>query len=530
MKSKFKGLFTSLMLIIMLVLNTTFVDAATLTSKLNVYFLNVGQADCELIENNGHFALIDAGSNANETTVLNFLKSKGVKKLDLIIASNPNEDHIGSMDAVVKNYNFDTIIMPKVTTTKTSYKNLAAALNSKNKRVTAPTASKKYKIGNAELTILAPNASKYDAINDYSVVARVTYGSNSFLFMGDSETISENQILTKKLTVKSDVIKVGNHGSSSSTSNAFLNAVNPKYAVIEVGANNSYGNPSSTTFDKLNAKSIKTYRTDLNGTVTATSNGTQIVFNVVKVQSFDIIKLLDNGDDYNKLVFVIMGDGYTSKELTKFKVDSQKLIDGILNEEPYKKYKKNINFYIVNVASNVSGASVDRNNIIDTYFGSSYNYAYNIQRLLAPTKLDKVYNILDNSKIDYDQGIVLVNSDIYGGSGGSIATTSTNEYSTEILLHELGHSFGHLGDEYFAGDQYTRETVNVTRESNPKLVKWKSFIGKSNIGVYPMEGTSGWYIPSENCKMKALNNHFCAVCENTLEKNIIAETVKKPNF
>lgn len=282
MKFKVKSLFTSLILIMVLVINSTFVGAATLTTKLNVYYLNVGQADCELIENNGHFALIDAGNNNDETTIINFLKGKGVKKLDLIIATHPHEDHIGSMDAVVKNFSFDTIIMPKVTTTTKTFTDLVNAVKAKKKTFTEPKVNAKYKIGNADLTILAPNATKYDDLNNYSIVARLTYGSNSFLFMGDAQTLSENQILSKKLNVKADVLKVGHHGSTSSTGQAFLNAVNPKYAVIEVGAGNSYGHPSSTTLNKLSAKGIKTYRTDQNGNITATSNGSQITFSVQK--------------------------------------------------------------------------------------------------------------------------------------------------------------------------------------------------------------------------------------------------------
>lgn len=314
MRTKFKSLFVSLIVLMMLAVNTTFVNAATLTSKLNVYFLDVGQADCELIENNGHFALIDAGNNADEKTVLNFLKSKGVKKLDLIIATHPHEDHIGSMDAVVKNFSFDTIIMPKITTTTKTFTDLVNAVKVKKKTATAPEVGKKYKIGNAELTILAPNATKYDDLNNYSVVARVVYGNNSFLFMGDAETISENQILSKKLTVKSDVLKVGHHGSTSSTGQAFLNAVSTKYAVISVGANNNYGHPSLTTLNKLNAKKITTYRTDQNGTITASSNGSQIVFTTEKKASTvltenDAMNLVSNKikSKYNKFSLMSFG-------------------------------------------------------------------------------------------------------------------------------------------------------------------------------------------------------------------------------
>lgn len=289
MNFRLRSLFTSFILIISIVLNTTVVNAATLTTKLNVYFLDVGQADCELVENNGHFALIDAGNNDDEATVINFLKSKGVKKLDLIIATHPHEDHIGSMDAVVKNFSFDTIIMPKVTTTTKTFSNLVNAVKAKKKTAIIPKLNTKYKIGDAELTILAPNASKYDDLNNYSVVARVKYGINSFLFMGDAETISENQILTKKLTVKSDVLKIGHHGSSDSTSQAFLNAVNPKYAVIEVGKGNDYGHPAQNTLNRLNAKGIKTYRTDQNGTITASSNGSKIIFSVQKIPAATIV-------------------------------------------------------------------------------------------------------------------------------------------------------------------------------------------------------------------------------------------------
>jgi competence protein ComEC len=284
MKTKAKNLFTSLILVMMLVVNTTFVNATAVT-KLNVYYLNVGQADCALIENKGHFALIDAGNNVDETTVINFLKSKGVKRLDLIIATHPHEDHIGAMDAVVKNFSFDKIIMPKVTTTTKTFTDLVNAIKDKKKSATIVKVGSKYKIGNADLTILAPNTTKYGDLNNYSVVTRLTYGKNSFLFMGDAETISENEILSKKLNVKADVLKVGHHGSEYSTSQAFLNAVNPKYAVISVGEKNIYGHPNSITLSKLNAKSIKTYRTDLNGTVTASSNGSQIAFSVQKTSS-----------------------------------------------------------------------------------------------------------------------------------------------------------------------------------------------------------------------------------------------------
>lgn len=246
-----------------------------------------------------------------------------------------------------------------------------------------------------------------------------------------------------------------------------------------------------------------------------------------KSNDFEISKVRDNGDDYNKLVIVMMGDGYTKNELEKFKDDSNKAIDSFLEEEPFKSYKKDINFYLINVISNVSGASPNKNNIRDTYFGSSFNFDNNIARLLAPTKIGRAYDCLANSEIEYDKGIIIVNSSTYGGSGGDICVTSINEDSYEILLHEFGHSFANLGDEYYAGTQYTSEAPNVTREKDPELNKWKYFMGKGNIGIYPMEEITGWYVPSKNCKMKKLYNPFCDVCKIEIGKKIILETEKE---
>ena len=119
-----------------------------------------------------------------------------------------------------------------------------------------------------------------------------------------------------------------------------------------------------------------------------------------------------------------MGDGYTANELAKFKQDANNLINGILSQDPFINHKKEINFYIINVISNVSGAATSPDAIIDNYFGSSFNFAYNIARLLAPTKISKAYDCLNNSMIDYDKGFIIANSDTYGGSGGDVCVTS----------------------------------------------------------------------------------------------------------
>jgi beta-lactamase superfamily II metal-dependent hydrolase len=146
--------------------------------------------------------------------------------------------------------------------------------------MTVPKAGDTLTIGDATLTFLAPNSEKYEDLNNYSIVVKLKYGNNSFIFMGDAEDISEGEILQKQLDIQADVIKVGHHGSHSSTTQAFLDKVNPKYAVISCEKSNDYGHPHKETLTKLKAKNINVFRTDINGTIIATSDGNNIKFNV----------------------------------------------------------------------------------------------------------------------------------------------------------------------------------------------------------------------------------------------------------
>lgn len=160
---------------------------------------------------------------------------------------------------------------------------MVKALKSKNLKMTVPKSGDELTIGNATLAFLAPNSDKYDDLNNYSIAVKLKYGNNSFIFMGDAQDISEGEILKKQLDVQADVLKVGHHGSHSSTTQAFLDKVNPKYAVISCETGNDYGHPHKETLDKLNAKNINVFRTDLEGTIIATSNGKDITFNVKPV-------------------------------------------------------------------------------------------------------------------------------------------------------------------------------------------------------------------------------------------------------
>ncbi|WP_238917649.1 ComEC/Rec2 family competence protein [Clostridium sp. YIM B02555] len=259
----------------------TITETKTIGNMVKIHYIDVGQGDSELIQVEDKNILIDAGTS--DRKALDYLKSLGIKKLDYVIATHPHEDHIGSMDDVIKAFDIGKFYSPKVTTTTKTFENMINALKEKNLKLTVPKVSDELTIGNATLTFLAPNNNKYENLNNYSIVCKLKYGNTSFIFMGDAEEISEGEILQKQLDIKADVIKVGHHGSRSSSTKAFLEKVNPKYAVISCEKGNDYGHPHKVTIDKLNAKNINVFRTDLEGTIIATSDGDEITFNTKPV-------------------------------------------------------------------------------------------------------------------------------------------------------------------------------------------------------------------------------------------------------
>ncbi|WP_143317374.1 MBL fold metallo-hydrolase [Clostridium sp. HBUAS56017] len=240
--------------------------------NLKISYIDVGQGDSELIQVDGKNILIDAGDKDDDA--YSYLKSIGVTNLDYVIATHPHDDHIGGMTTIINKINIGAFYAPKVTANTKSFENMIDALKKKNIQMKAPSVGEEVTIENAKLTFLAPNGGDYEDVNNYSIVTKLTYGKNSFLFMGDAEELSENEIMKNGLDISADVLKVGHHGSNSSTSNNFLKNVNPTYAVISVGKDNKYGHPTKATLKKL--KSKKVLRTDLNGTITIYSDGNKI--------------------------------------------------------------------------------------------------------------------------------------------------------------------------------------------------------------------------------------------------------------
>ena len=239
---------------------------------LLIDFIDVGQADSILVRNQDKVMIIDAGTNEAGETVVNYLKNLGITKIDYLIGTHPHEDHIGGLDDVINNFDIGQIYMPKIETTTKTFEDVLDAIENKNLTITAPNKGDKIELGQAVGEFMTEPILDKDNLNVSSLVLRLEFGNTSYLFMGDAEEENEETIRWPK----TDVLKVGHHGSSTSSSESFLEQVQPQYAVIMVGKDNSYGLPTQETIDKLNNRGSEIYRTDEDGTIQITSDGNAI--------------------------------------------------------------------------------------------------------------------------------------------------------------------------------------------------------------------------------------------------------------
>lgn len=255
-----------------------------------------------------------------------------------------------------------------------------------------------------------------------------------------------------------------------------------------------------------------------------------------RAQVFKVDTLTYNGDIGKYINIVILGDGYTSTQQATFKADAGKLSAYLLTQVPWSSYADYFNVFAIevisadsgakhpNTAPDCSGTSVPVSSP-NTYLGCTFD-AYGIHRLVVPMNAANITNVLTTNFPTYDQVLIISNSPYYGGSGGSYATSTIHTSSKEVTAHEIGHSFTGLADEYYAGDGYAGERVNMTQQTNPSLIKWKAWIGTNSTGVYQhcCGGNSAlWYKPSNHtCKMELLNSPFCSVCGEAIIESIHA--------
>ena len=284
-----KGLFAILAGMFLLAKNAgllseqgTSASAITSSTEMQVHFIDVGQGDSTLIISGEHAMLIDTGVDTKGTAVQNYMRKQGIKKLDYLILTHPDKDHIGGAPVVITKFQIDKVFMSYFKKDTKIYNKVIQSLEEKRLNDEIPVVGEKYELGNAEFTIIAPNRSyegTEDESNNSSIGILLQNGKNRFIFTGDAEKEAEQDIVKNKLAIAADVYQVGHHGSKTSSTKKFLNAVQPKFAVISCGKGNENGQPHEKVLNNFRKKDIQVFRTDEQGSIVATSDGENITWN-----------------------------------------------------------------------------------------------------------------------------------------------------------------------------------------------------------------------------------------------------------
>lgn len=280
------------------------------TGTLTVTWLDVGQGDAAVIQCGGQSMLIDGGKPEKSSYIYAWLQQHGLSYLDVIVATHVDADHIGGLSGALNYASVGTAYCPETTGTTETFQSFVKYLAQRGKQITVPTAGETFALGGAQVQILGPLHSAEDS-NDNSIVLKVNFGATSFLFTGDAERAEEQDLLNAGVNLQSTVLKVGHHGSDTSTSYPFLRAVAPQYAVISVGAGNSYGHPTEAVLSRLRDAGVTTFRTDLQGEITAVSDGQTVNFSTAKNAAAETLANAGSGQNAGQA-----GGGISAKQNT----------------------------------------------------------------------------------------------------------------------------------------------------------------------------------------------------------------------
>lgn len=291
--TKFKKLLLSALVIFSLLLMggcSTSIDSST---ELELHFIDVGQGDSTFIKTpDGYTMLIDAGDNSQGSNVVNYIKALGVNKIDVLVGTHPDADHIGGLDNVIDSFEIGEFYMPRKTHDTKTYEDVLLSAKDKGLKIKSALADKIIAFDpNTKAVFLSPENQTYSDNNSYSAVIKLTYGQNSFLLTGDTEKENEAKMIDKYgISLKSDLVKLAHHGSSTSNSPEFLSAVDPQVALASCGYKNKYSHPHKEILKYLKENDIALYRTDEQGDIIIYSDGQKLSVNKDTAGSYEYRK------------------------------------------------------------------------------------------------------------------------------------------------------------------------------------------------------------------------------------------------
>ena len=270
------------LLLLMLLMFTAGCGTVASAENLVVYFLDVGQADAAILQCGDEVMMIDGGESSDSSLIYSYLtKTLGITHIDYMIATHPHADHIGGLSGALNACSVGVVYSPVRSYDSKQFSSLVKYVQKQGRELTVPEVGDGFSFGDAQVQFLSPSR-KYSNTNDCSIVVRIIHGTNTFLFTGDAEWDAEHDMLSSGYDLSATVLKVGHHGSDTSSSYVFLREVMPKYAVISCGKDNSYGHPTEDVLSRLRDVGAQIFRTDLQGDVVFVSDGTTLSFGTEK--------------------------------------------------------------------------------------------------------------------------------------------------------------------------------------------------------------------------------------------------------